>query len=107
MGSRPVQHPKELKTYVKKAICDGKRFTTFSRLLVPAEADNTVKELICTISRRDGNVQDFLFLCWNFDLRHVTGEVAKNTAELCSEAQVSTAATATKLSLFLRSSQNK
>ena len=67
MGSRPVQHPRELKTYVKKAICDGKRFTTFSRLLVPAEADKTVKELVCTLSRRDGYVQDFLFLCWTFD----------------------------------------
>ena len=55
MGSRPVQHPRELKTYVKKAICDGKRFTTFSRLLVPAEADKTVKGLVCTLSRRDGS----------------------------------------------------
>ena len=85
MGSRPVQHPKELKIYVKKAICDGKRFTTFSRLLVPAEADNTVKELICTISRRDGNVQDFLFLCWNFDFLLCSGIVASCDGGSCKK----------------------
>ena len=85
MGSRPVQHPKELKTYVKKAICDGKRFTTFSRLLVPAEADKTVKELVCTLSRRDGYVQDFLFLCWTFDFLLCSGIVASCEEGRCKK----------------------
>ena len=85
MGSRPVQHPKELKTYVKKAICDGKRFTTFSRLLVPAEADKTVKELVCTLSRRDGYVQDFLFYVGLLTFYSAAGIVASCEGGRCKK----------------------